>query len=93
MVVVIEMMMMKINFLSGMMAIKNRRLKKFLQKKSSYALIGTPQGTGIGVCQKTKKVMEKNCGDKYRPFLRLVTVYNIFFERSIKFGPCLGICE
>ena len=30
MVVVIEMMMMKINFLSGMMAIKNRRLKKFL---------------------------------------------------------------
>ena len=41
--------------LSGMMDIKNRRLKKPQLKKSYYPLLGIHQGGEIGACQKTKK--------------------------------------
>ena len=55
MMVVIGMMIMKINFLIGMMDIKNGRLKKPQLKKSYYPLLGIHQGGGIGACKKTKK--------------------------------------
>ena len=55
MMVVIGVMMMEINFLSGMMDIKNGRLKKPQLKKSYYPLLGIHQSGGIGACQKTKK--------------------------------------
>ena len=49
MVVIGLMMMIKINFLSSTMVIKNGRLKKQKLKKSFYPLLGTHQGGGIGV--------------------------------------------
>ena len=54
MMVVIGMMMMKIQFLSGTMAIKNGRLRRQKLKKSLCLLLGIHQGIGIGVCQETK---------------------------------------
>ena len=53
-------MMMKIIFLSGTMTIKNERLKKLQQKKSSYPLLGTHQGGGIGVFLRMRKKRQKN---------------------------------
>ena len=48
-VIGLMMMMIKINFLSSTMVIKNGRLKKQKLKKSFYPLLGTHQGGGIGV--------------------------------------------
>ena len=48
-------------------AYKKRCAQKTLIKEESYPFRGTHQGTGIGVCQKTKIVMQKDYGDKYRP--------------------------
>ena len=68
MMVVIGMMMMKINFLSGMMAIKNGRLKKSQLKKGSYPLLGTHQGGGIGEFLRMRKKKQRNCGGKHGTF-------------------------
>ena len=68
-IVIIEIMMiMKINFLSGTMGIKNKRLKKPQQKKNCCLLPGIHQDIGIGVCHKMKNKKQKNCGHKYRLF-------------------------
>ena len=49
------MMMMKINFLTGTMVIKNGRLKKPQQKKSSYPLLGIHEDIGIGARRRKKR--------------------------------------
>ena len=54
--------------LGGAMHINKGRLRKHKLKNKSYPLLGTHQNTGIGVSQKTKKVMQKNCGHKHEPF-------------------------
>ena len=50
-------------------------------------MLGVHQGTGIGVCQKTKKKKQKNCGHKRGPLLCLMTGYKNFL--TIKFNPHL----
>ena len=62
MVVIGMMMMMKINFLSGTMAIKNAWPRKHKLKKNSYPLLGTHQDIGIGACQKMRKRDRKIVG-------------------------------
>ena len=59
---------MKIVFLSGIKVIKNERLKKPQQKKSSYLLLGTPYGGRIGVFLKLKKGIQKHFGHKHGLF-------------------------
>ena len=49
------MMMMRINFLSGMMVIKNERLRKQRLRKNFGLLLGIHQDIGTGVCQKMRK--------------------------------------
>ena len=94
MMVVIGMMLMKINFLSGMMTIKNGRLKKSQLKKGSYPLLGTHQGGGIGVFLRMRKKKQKRCGhktwtffvsgDRYKKFLSLK-------ELKIKISTVLNV--
>ena len=84
MMVVIGMMMMmvKINFLSGMMGIKDERLKKLQLKKGSYPLLGIHQGGGIGACQRTKRKRQKNCEHETWTFLCLVTGYKNLLSKK-----------
>ena len=74
--------MMKINFLCGIMAIKNARLKKQKYKKGSYLLVGIDQGGGIDVCQKTRKKKQKNCGHKHVPFVFDDQIQKDFFLKG-----------
>ena len=62
------MMMMKINFLSGTMVIRNERFRKQRLRKNSCLLLGIHQDIGIGVCQKMKKKKQKNYGHKHETF-------------------------
>ena len=47
--------------------------KKRKDQKASYPLLGIHQDIGIGACQKKRKKKTETCGDKYRPFLCLMT--------------------
>ena len=58
-----------IGLLSGMMVIKNEKLKKQILKKSSYLLLGIHQDIGISVCQKMKKKKQKKYGHKHGIFV------------------------
>ena len=66
MVIIRMMIMMKMNFLSGAMTIKNERHRKQRLRKNSGLLFGIHQDIGIGVYQKMKKrdrkIMEVNIG-------------------------------
>ena len=57
-----------IGLLSGMLVIKNEKLKKQRLRKSSYLLLDIHQGGGIGICQKMKNKKQKNCGHKHGVF-------------------------
>ena len=59
---------MMMNLLSGMMVIKNERLRKQRLRKNFCLLPGIYQDIEIGVCQKMKKKKQKNYGHKHRPF-------------------------
>ena len=67
-VIGIMMMMKKINFFSGTMAIKKGRLRRQKLKESSCLLLGTHQGVGIGVSPKTKKKKQNNYRHKHGLF-------------------------
>ena len=68
MVVFIGIMVMKINFLSGTMAIKNGRLRRRKLKNNFFLLLGIHQGGGIGARQKMKKGTQKHYWHKYGLF-------------------------
>ena len=54
---------------------KKRKDQKASIKEGSYPLLGIHQDIGIGACQKKRKKKTETCGDKYRPFLCLMTGY------------------
>ena len=81
-IMMMMMMMIKINFLSGTMAIKNGRPRRQKLKKGFCVLLGIHQGGGIGACQKMKKGIQKHCGHKYGLFLYLVTGYKHFLTQK-----------
>ena len=55
MIMVIIGMIVKINFLSYIIGIKNAKHKKHKLKKSSYPLLGIHQDGGIGVRRRKKR--------------------------------------
>ena len=79
MVIIGIMVMMKINFLSGMMVIKNEKLKKQRLGKNSCLLLGIHQDTGIGVCQKMKKRDRKIVGINIGFFVSDDRIQKFFF--------------
>ena len=68
MVVIGMMIMMKTNFLSYVMPIKNGSPRRPKLKKGSYPLPGIPQGGGIGVFLKMTTKRQKTFGHKHEPF-------------------------
>ena len=57
-------------------------------------MLGTHQDGGIGVFLKTKKERQENCGDKYLPFLYMMTRYKSFFDlkrRKNKMSSMLNV--
>ena len=69
MMVIIGIMIMKINFLSGKKVIKNERLRRQGLKKNSFLLLGIHENIGVGVCQKMNKKRQKSFGRKHRLFI------------------------
>ena len=57
-----------IDLISGMIVIKNERLKKQKQTKNSYPSPGIHQDGRIGACQKNVRKRQKNGGHKHGNF-------------------------
>ena len=57
-----------IGLISGMIVIKNERLKKQKQTKNSYPSPGIHQDGRIGACQKNVRKRQKNGGHKHGNF-------------------------
>ena len=56
------------DLISGMIVIKNKRLKKQKQKKNFYPSPGIHQDGAIGASQKNVRKRQKNGGDKHGIF-------------------------
>ena len=52
-------------------------------KKSPYPFLGIHQDAAIGVFLRMRKKKQKNCGDKYKPFLCQLTRYKNFLNKDV----------